>query len=531
MEYVQMTLNDWVQMKQKLKQELLGVKQSFVRIGYALRKIEDQRLYEQDGYKSIAEFAKAEYGLEPSTTSRFMSINREYSVDGYSETLRPEFADLGRSQLEEMLKLPDSDRQMIQPETSREDIRELKRFNKAEPAAGVADDIHQLVEKFYKDNPDILNEVFSEPEFEEQTIKRFAEIVNPGGNRSYKKGLFFLMMYESRVAVKKFGDTPQDMTWWQFYLITMDIFGQAAAGPKTWQKYFGGEDSEETENEPEENGEEHSADNSGDSPERNVPADDTKPAERAGRGGEDSSGSGTGDGADNIQPISADEERLAEPQSDQVTEAAGRAENEGIDEPEADGRADGENGTEDEPVDQKGAVGNHGAVSETGAGEKEDDTAGEESSESDCQKSAAGETAEPAGAESQGEEIAPAQKSAEILESEASDEAENGENCGAAESGTAEPETEAAAGEGTEETELCSAESGPEVMNAPEIINKPFGTRKDYMDTLTAYGMAIYMAEEYERHTLKASSLAFPSELEKWLLQEVDENGRTIEEA
>ena len=63
MEYVQMTLDDWVQMKQKLKQELLGVKQSFVRIGYALRQIDDQKLYEQDGYKSIAEFAQAEYGL------------------------------------------------------------------------------------------------------------------------------------------------------------------------------------------------------------------------------------------------------------------------------------------------------------------------------------------------------------------------------------------------------------------------------------------------------------------------------------
>ena len=137
MEYVQMTLDDWVQMKQKLKQELLGVKQSFVRIGYALRQIDDQKLYEQDGYKSIAEFAQAEYGLGPSITSRFMSINREYSIDGYSEQLRPEYAELGRSQLEEMLKLPDTDRQMIQPETSREDIRELKRFNKTEPAAGV----------------------------------------------------------------------------------------------------------------------------------------------------------------------------------------------------------------------------------------------------------------------------------------------------------------------------------------------------------------------------------------------------------
>lgn len=46
MEYVQMTLDDWAQMKQKLKQELLGVKQSFVRIGYALRQIDGHPLRE-----------------------------------------------------------------------------------------------------------------------------------------------------------------------------------------------------------------------------------------------------------------------------------------------------------------------------------------------------------------------------------------------------------------------------------------------------------------------------------------------------
>lgn len=245
MEYVQMTLDDWVQMKQKLKQELLGVKQSFVRIGYALRQIDDQKLYEQDGYKSIAEFAQAEYDLGPSITSRFMSINREYSIDGYSEQLRPEYAELGRSQLEEMLKLPDTDRQMIQPETSREDIRELKRFNKTEPAAGVADDISQLVEKFYQDNELILNAVYGE-EFDEQTINKFIEIVNPAGNRSYKKGLYFMMMYENRVTFKKFGDTPKDMTWWEFYQLTREIFDDTAAGTKTWQNHFGGADDEES---------------------------------------------------------------------------------------------------------------------------------------------------------------------------------------------------------------------------------------------------------------------------------------------
>lgn len=230
MEYVQMTLNDWLEIKQKLKRELLGVKQSFVRIGYTLRTIEDQRLYENDGYKSVAEFARAEYGLEPSTTSRFMSINREYSVDGYSEKLRPEFEDFGRSQLEEMLKLPDGDREMIQPETSREDIRQLKKFNKSEPETGEADDIRQLVEKFYEENAEIRKEISKAPEFDIQSIKGFAEIVNPGGNRSYKKGLFFLMMYENRVTVKKFGSSPQNMTWWEFYTISRDVLNHMAAG-------------------------------------------------------------------------------------------------------------------------------------------------------------------------------------------------------------------------------------------------------------------------------------------------------------
>lgn len=246
MEYVQLTLNDWVEMKQKLRQELLGVKQSFVRIGYTLRKIDDQKLYEHDGYRSIAEFAAKEYGLGASIVSRFMAINREYSIDGYSEHLRPEYAELGRSQLEEMLKLPEQDRPMIQPETAREDIRELKKFNKQAPEIGVADDLKQLIENFFHDNPDLLNAIFERGEFGEQDMKQFAELVNPGGNRSYKKGMYFLMLYETRIAVKRFGSAPDNMTWWEFYQAVIEIFGEATHGADTWKYYFeGGADQEE----------------------------------------------------------------------------------------------------------------------------------------------------------------------------------------------------------------------------------------------------------------------------------------------
>lgn len=227
MEYVQMTLNDWAEMKQKLRRELLGVKQSFVRIGYALRKIDDNRLYEQDGYKSVAEFAKAEYGLEGSTVSRFMSINREYSVDGYSEILKDEYAEFGRSQLEEMLKLPESDREMIQQEASRSDIRELKKWNKEAPEQGAADDKTELIRKFLEENESVLKELRSAEDFQAGKFdsKKLVEIVNPSGNRAYKKGLYFLMMYESCCKVKKFGGTPEEMPWSVFFQIAKDISG------------------------------------------------------------------------------------------------------------------------------------------------------------------------------------------------------------------------------------------------------------------------------------------------------------------
>lgn len=227
MEYTQITLNDWMEMKQKLKQELLGVKQSFVRIGYALRKIDDAKLYEQDGYKSIAEFAKAEYGLEGSTVSRFMSINREYSIDGYSERLKPEYADFNRSQLEEMLKLPEADREMVTPDTARKEIRDIKKFNQEEPQEGIADDVTELIRHFGEDNAETLEKLYQcgIADNLHDNINRLVEIVNPGGSRSYRKGLFFLMFHEDCLKYKKYGQTPQRMEYREFFERILDAFG------------------------------------------------------------------------------------------------------------------------------------------------------------------------------------------------------------------------------------------------------------------------------------------------------------------
>lgn len=431
MEFVQMTLTDWMEVKQRLKLELQGVKQSFVRIGYLLRKIDDQKAYESDGYKSIAEFAKAEYGLEASTVSRFMSINREYSIDGYSEHLREEYLDMGRSQLEEMLKLPDKDREMIQPEASREDIRELKRFNKSEPAAGVADDIQKLIEKFYEDNPGILNELFGG---EEKTTEQYIELVNPSGNRSFKKGLFFLMMYEENIKIKKFGADPQTMSWSEFFEITKAIFGEAADGPNTWNNYFGNSQDEKEEHIPQEN----------------------EPSKR--------------ESEENPQKSTKEEAEKTQNKPDEKEEIPKQKKKE---HPETE-----EDSSITNPV---------GRVIE--------------SIERGCFERAIEQEKTP---------IAPAQKTEKTLGkigvSEASEELP-----------------------GQMEIVKDFPEYCPgEVVEEETVMNSPIMTRKDYIDTLTAYGMAVYLSEEYKEHSLKVSSLAYPAELEKWLLEEVDVNGKTI---
>ena len=204
MEYTQMTLDDWLSLKKKLENDLNGVAASFVRIGYTLRKIEDEKLYERDGYSSVTEFAKNEYGLSSSTVSRFMAINRRYSIDGYSEKLRSEFAGIGSSKLSEMLALPDSDLSMIKPETPREAIRELKDFNKTEEE-GSSDRDRFLME--------FLAGCSEEWIYTDLTTDKLKEALNPSGSRVYRKGKFFMAFYDYDVKIKKFGQDPETLTW------------------------------------------------------------------------------------------------------------------------------------------------------------------------------------------------------------------------------------------------------------------------------------------------------------------------------
>lgn len=243
MEYVQMTIDDWLEIKDRIRRELNNVKHSFVRVGFYLRKVRDEKLYLQDGYSSLSEFAKAEFNMGASFVSRMISINEKFSLDGYSEQMDPRFEDFKQGALTEMLALPDSDMEMITPATPREDIRELKRFNAQEPAAEPeAGDEHskilEVVEEFCRQNRQLISDLYEYTPLTATAERDLIEMINPSGSRTFKKGLYFVSFTDTVVKIKKFMKPPQDMSYAQFVDLITEVLGFIKTG-HNWEDHFG----------------------------------------------------------------------------------------------------------------------------------------------------------------------------------------------------------------------------------------------------------------------------------------------------
>lgn len=218
MDYIQMTLDDWLSIKKELEEELRGAAAGFVRIGYLLRKIEETQGYKQDGCDSLTEWAEREYGLSASSVSRFMAINKKYSVDGYSKQLRIEYAKYGQAKLQEMLTLPEEDLQMVSPEMKRADIREIKAFERQAPQEEPAEqesDAPQWILEFIKQNG--LERLAHTRAFEDRNIAQLIEEVNPTGTKTFRHKRTMVSMFADKIMVKEFPNAPERMEWEEFF--------------------------------------------------------------------------------------------------------------------------------------------------------------------------------------------------------------------------------------------------------------------------------------------------------------------------
>ncbi|MDF2908399.1 MAG: DNA-directed polymerase subunit alpha, partial [Herbinix sp.] len=116
-----------VDAKEFIRANINSASRSFVAIGYYLKYIRNNEMFTEDGYQSIWEFAKSEFGIGKSSASQFMSINDKFSKDGNSPILLDQYKDFTSSKLAEMLTMTDEQLEQITPTTTIVEIREIKK--------------------------------------------------------------------------------------------------------------------------------------------------------------------------------------------------------------------------------------------------------------------------------------------------------------------------------------------------------------------------------------------------------------------
>lgn len=117
---------DYQEYKAALDAELQQSTESFVRIGYMLKLARDTDILAGSGYTSVNEFARAEYNIDKTLVSRFISINDRFSEGGNSNRLQEQYRGFGYAKLAIMLQLPDVVTEELSPEFSKTDVQAIK---------------------------------------------------------------------------------------------------------------------------------------------------------------------------------------------------------------------------------------------------------------------------------------------------------------------------------------------------------------------------------------------------------------------
>lgn len=125
-----MELMEYTKTYQEYKKELDAVltqtAEDFVQIGYLLKVARDTNILAESGYATVTDFAKAEYDIDKTQVSRFISINDRFSEDGYSDHLLTSYKGFGYAKLTLMLQIPDEINEVLPPTLSKAEIQDIK---------------------------------------------------------------------------------------------------------------------------------------------------------------------------------------------------------------------------------------------------------------------------------------------------------------------------------------------------------------------------------------------------------------------
>lgn len=209
----------------EIKEKLNTVAENFVFVGYRLRQILDTGVFADAGYTNIYDFAERELSLNATAVSRFMAINKKYSVDGYGPELREQFKGYGSSKLSEMLTMSEEDCAVIGTDTPVKQIREYKNFLKEEPKEDPdqmdfgegsgepekEDGLKALLKDYFSEEMGMLRRMLDDT----ATPEILQEQMNPTGvhNIRYKTAFLMLQDMQHGVMYREFGAPPLKLTW------------------------------------------------------------------------------------------------------------------------------------------------------------------------------------------------------------------------------------------------------------------------------------------------------------------------------
>ncbi len=209
----------------EIKEKLNTVAENFVFVGYRLRQILDTGVFADAGYTNIYDFAERELSLNATAVSRFMAINKKYSVDGYGPELREQFKGYGSSKLSEMLTMSEEDCAVIGTDTPVKQIREYKNFLKEEPKEDPdqmdfgegsgepekEDGLKALLKDYFSREMGMLRRMLDDT----ATPEILQEQMNPTGvhNIRYKTAFLMLQDMQHGVMYREFGASPLKLTW------------------------------------------------------------------------------------------------------------------------------------------------------------------------------------------------------------------------------------------------------------------------------------------------------------------------------
>ena len=175
---------------------------------------------------------------------------------------------MAQTKLSEMLNLPDADIDLVAPETTREDIRELKRFNNQPPEEvpeKEGSDIQNIIMEYFRPatgRPSgplhaLLMEVLEivEGKLKDSVLTQeelIQEKINPKGNGTFRTGRYMLFLYDAAhgLKYKVFGETENHQLSYLSFAKTVHLIFKSQRIDESldpWENVYGKEPEPEPE--------------------------------------------------------------------------------------------------------------------------------------------------------------------------------------------------------------------------------------------------------------------------------------------